>query len=195
MTDNGPGFQRDLIGTVFDPYVTSKPKGTGLGLAIVKKIVEEHGGRIEADNQRMGGARVRILLPLGESGAVLERPRTAKRRIEERTRMTAARILVVDDEADIRGLLKEILSEEGYEVEVAADAAEARTARRRAHLRIWCCSISGCRIPTASPCCANGRSTDGYDCPVVMMSGHGTVETAVEATRLALSISSRSPCR
>jgi PAS domain S-box-containing protein len=66
VTDNGPGFQRDLIGTVFDPYVTSKPKGTGLGLAIVKKIVEEHGGRIEADNQRSGGARVRILLPLGD---------------------------------------------------------------------------------------------------------------------------------
>jgi nitrogen fixation/metabolism regulation signal transduction histidine kinase len=66
VRDNGPGFQRDLIGTVFDPYVTSKPKGTGLGLAIVKKIVEEHGGRIEADNQRTGGARVRILLPLGE---------------------------------------------------------------------------------------------------------------------------------
>ena len=67
VTDNGPGFQRDLIGTVFDPYVTSKPKGTGLGLAIVKKIVEEHGGRIEADNQRGGGARIRILLPLGGS--------------------------------------------------------------------------------------------------------------------------------
>jgi nitrogen fixation/metabolism regulation signal transduction histidine kinase len=67
VADNGPGFQRELVGTVFDPYVTSKPKGTGLGLAIVKKIVEEHGGRIEADNQRTGGARVRILLPLGES--------------------------------------------------------------------------------------------------------------------------------
>jgi nitrogen fixation/metabolism regulation signal transduction histidine kinase len=67
VTDNGPGFQRDLIGTVFDPYVTSKPKGTGLGLAIVKKIVEEHGGRIEADNRRSGGARVRILLPSGDS--------------------------------------------------------------------------------------------------------------------------------
>jgi PAS domain S-box-containing protein len=66
VSDNGPGFQRDLIGTVFDPYVTSKPKGTGLGLAIVKKIVEEHGGRIEADNRRSGGARVRILLPLGD---------------------------------------------------------------------------------------------------------------------------------
>jgi nitrogen fixation/metabolism regulation signal transduction histidine kinase len=64
VEDNGPGFRPDVIGQVFDPYVTTKPKGTGLGLAIVKKIVEEHGGRIEADNARTGGARVRIELPL-----------------------------------------------------------------------------------------------------------------------------------
>jgi nitrogen fixation/metabolism regulation signal transduction histidine kinase len=84
VRDNGPGFQRDLIGTVFDPYVTSKPKGTGLGLAIVKKIVEEHGGRIEADNQRSGGARVRILLPLGEvvRGAPSREPRKSEQRRE-----------------------------------------------------------------------------------------------------------------
>jgi nitrogen fixation/metabolism regulation signal transduction histidine kinase len=83
VCDNGPGFQRDLIGTVFDPYVTSKPKGTGLGLAIVKKIVEEHGGRIEADNQRTGGARVRILLPLGEGARGLVRePRKGEQRRE-----------------------------------------------------------------------------------------------------------------
>jgi nitrogen fixation/metabolism regulation signal transduction histidine kinase len=84
VTDNGPGFQRDLLGTVFDPYVTSKPKGTGLGLAIVKKIVEEHGGRIEADNQRSGGARVRILLPLGDSARSMgvREPRKGEHRRE-----------------------------------------------------------------------------------------------------------------
>jgi nitrogen fixation/metabolism regulation signal transduction histidine kinase len=84
VTDNGPGFQRDLLGTVFDPYVTSKPKGTGLGLAIVKKIVEEHGGRIEADNQRTGGARVRILLPLGDSARSMgvREPRKGEHRRE-----------------------------------------------------------------------------------------------------------------
>ena len=64
VSDNGPGFQRELIARVFDPYVTSKPKGTGLGLAIVKKIVEEHGGRIDADNRPEGGARVRVVLPV-----------------------------------------------------------------------------------------------------------------------------------
>jgi nitrogen fixation/metabolism regulation signal transduction histidine kinase len=81
VSDNGPGFQREIIGQVFDPYVTSKPKGTGLGLAIVKKIVEEHGGRIEAENARGGGARVRILLPLDDAAreSLAGDPRDGKR--------------------------------------------------------------------------------------------------------------------
>jgi DNA-binding NtrC family response regulator len=97
--------------------------------------------------------------------------------------MTASRILVVDDEADIRGLLKEILSEEGYEVEVAADASQARSARAAqvpdlVLLDIWMPDTDGITL------LREWSVTDGYDCPVVMMSGHGTVETAVEATRL-----------
>jgi two-component system, NtrC family, nitrogen regulation response regulator NtrX len=97
--------------------------------------------------------------------------------------MTASRILVVDDEADIRGLLKEILSEEGYEVEIAADAAQARSSRAvqlpdLVLLDIWMPDTDGITL------LREWSVTDGYDCPVVMMSGHGTVETAVEATRL-----------
>ena len=99
--------------------------------------------------------------------------------------MSAGKILVVDDEADIRGLLKEILSEEGYDVDVAADAGQARASRARASSPTSCCSTSGCPTPTASRCCANGPAQPAEtSCPVVMMSGHGTVETAVEATRL-----------
>jgi len=97
--------------------------------------------------------------------------------------MTAARILVVDDEADIRGLLKEILSEEGYDVEIAADASQARSSRAAqvpdlVLLDIWMPDTDGITL------LREWSVTDGYDCPVVMMSGHGTVETAVEATRL-----------
>ena len=83
VEDNGPGFQRELIGQVFDPYVTTKAKGTGLGLAIVRKIVEEHGGHIEADNRAEGGARIRIDLPLTETGTTARAER-GERRTEPR---------------------------------------------------------------------------------------------------------------
>jgi nitrogen fixation/metabolism regulation signal transduction histidine kinase len=63
VSDNGPGFREDILGKAFEPYVTSKARGTGLGLAIVQRIVDEHGGRITADNLGTGGARVRVLLP------------------------------------------------------------------------------------------------------------------------------------
>lgn len=97
--------------------------------------------------------------------------------------MSAAKILVVDDESDIRGLLREILSEEGYKVTVAADAAQARTAVGLASpdlvlLDIWMPDTDG--ITLLREWSDSGEVT----CPVVMMSGHGTVDTAVEATRL-----------
>jgi DNA-binding NtrC family response regulator len=97
--------------------------------------------------------------------------------------MSAARILVVDDESEIRGLLKEILADEGYEVDVAADAAEARSSRAQHDpdlilLDIWMPDADGITL------LREWAQSNGSSCPVVMMSGHGTVETAVEATRL-----------
>lgn len=97
--------------------------------------------------------------------------------------MSAARILVVDDEADIRSLLTEILSEEGYDVDAAANAIQARSSRANRSpdlvlLDIWMPDVDGITL------LREWSNVAGDTCPVVMMSGHGTVETAVEATRL-----------
>ncbi|HNR91764.1 MAG TPA: sigma-54 dependent transcriptional regulator [Dokdonella sp.] len=97
--------------------------------------------------------------------------------------MTSARILVVDDEPDIRNLVKEILEEEGYAVTTAESAAAAREARRGQRpdlvlLDIWMPDLDGISL------LREWSERGGLPCPVIMMSGHGTVETAVEATRL-----------
>jgi DNA-binding NtrC family response regulator len=97
--------------------------------------------------------------------------------------MSSAKILVVDDEADIRETLKEILGEEGYEVQVAANAAQARAARAREEpdlvlLDIWMPDTDGISL------LREWSEAHLLRFPVVMLSGHGTVETAVEATRL-----------
>ena len=65
IRDSGSGLSRDIISTIFEPYVTTKKKGTGLGLAIVKKIIEEHGGMVMLENNLEGmGACAIIRLPV-----------------------------------------------------------------------------------------------------------------------------------
>ena len=94
-----------------------------------------------------------------------------------------ANILVVDDELGIRDLLFEILNDEGHHVELAENAAEARAARQRARpdlvlLDIWMPDTDGVTL-------LKEWSTAGLlSMPVVMMSGHATIDTAVDATRI-----------
>jgi two-component system, NtrC family, nitrogen regulation response regulator NtrX len=92
-------------------------------------------------------------------------------------------ILVVDDEIGIRELLSEILSEEGYEVRLAQNASEARAFRTRARpdlvlLDIWMPDTDGVTL------LKEWASAGLLTMPVVMMSGHGTIDTAVQATRI-----------
>jgi len=63
VEDSGPGVAPDLLPKIFDPYFSTKSSGTGLGLAIARKAVEEHGGRIHAENVSPG-LRVLIELPV-----------------------------------------------------------------------------------------------------------------------------------
>ncbi len=96
---------------------------------------------------------------------------------------SASSVLVVDDEVDIRELVKDILEDEGYQVSTAEDGASARHALRERRpdlilLDIWMPDLDGISL------LKEWFEGDGLPCPVIMMSGHGTVETAVEATRL-----------
>ncbi len=96
---------------------------------------------------------------------------------------TTPYILVVDDEPDIRNLLKEILEDEGYDVGVAENGKEARKSKQRHRpdlvlLDIWMPDVDGITI------LKEWSEAGILPMPVIMMSGHGTVETAVEATRL-----------
>jgi len=91
-------------------------------------------------------------------------------------------ILVVDDELGIRGLLSEILTDEGHTVELAENAAQARSVRERLRpdlvlLDIWMPDVDGISL------LKEWGTTSLLTMPVIMMSGHGTIDTAVEATK------------
>lgn len=66
VRDNGSGFSPEILAKAFEPYMTTKSKGTGLGLAIVRKIVEEHNGHIDIENEQSGGATITLSLPVVE---------------------------------------------------------------------------------------------------------------------------------
>ena len=94
-----------------------------------------------------------------------------------------ANILVVDDELGIRDLLWEILNDEGHNVEVAENAAQARVARLRGRpdlvlLDIWMPDTDGVTL------LKEWSTTGALTMPVIMMSGHATIDTAVEATKI-----------
>ena len=93
-----------------------------------------------------------------------------------------ANILVVDDEMGIRALLQEILTDEGHSVELAENAAQARMLRERQRpdlvlLDIWMPDVDGITL------LKEWNSGAQLTMPVIMMSGHATIDTAVEATR------------
>ena len=93
-----------------------------------------------------------------------------------------ATILVVDDELGIRALLSEILADEGHSIELAENAAQARACRERMRpdlvlLDIWMPDVDGITL------LKEWGATSLLDMPVIMMSGHGTIDTAVEATK------------
>ena len=94
-----------------------------------------------------------------------------------------ATILVVDDELGIRALLSEILTDEGHSIELAENAAQARAARERGRpdlvlLDIWMPDVDGITL------LKEWGAGSALTMPVIMMSGHGTIDTAVEATKV-----------
>ncbi len=94
-----------------------------------------------------------------------------------------ANILVVDDELGIRDLLSEILNDEGHHVDLAENAAQARALRNASRpdlvlLDIWMPDTDGVTL------LKEWAATGQLDMPVIMMSGHATIDTAVEATRI-----------
>ncbi|NLI76757.1 MAG: PAS domain-containing protein [Candidatus Riflebacteria bacterium] len=129
IADAGPGIPRDLQERIFDPFFSTKPGGTGLGLAITHSIVKRHGGHIGAHSATGAGCTFTIHLPAAE-GVPLPHPAPAAPAPATGTASTPAtaprrRILIMDDDSQLRTMLLEILVFLGYDVVACEDGAEA----------------------------------------------------------------------
>ncbi len=121
IRDRGPGIPEEFRGKIFQRFAqadssdTRKNQGTGLGLSIAKAIIDRLSGKIGFENATGGGARFFFELPVLRGVADRIDPRPGE-----------ARILVCEDEPDIALLLRKILNQAGYAIDVAADVSEAR---------------------------------------------------------------------
>jgi PAS domain S-box-containing protein len=124
VTDTGTGMSADVIARAFDPFFTTKPigQGTGLGLSMIFGFIKQSGGYVRIHSDPGVGTTVRIHLPM-HAGEAQDDAGT-KKAIAAVPAAVRASILLVDDEAPLRMLLAEMLSEAGYTVIEAADGHE-----------------------------------------------------------------------
>ena len=122
VQDNGPGIAIALRDRVFEPFFTTKGEGigTGLGLSVSRAMVREHGGDLCIESSDPG-ARFRLGLPIA-GGANADKPSP---RLDAPQDAPQARVLVVDDEAEITDLIRAMLESAGYEVATAESGALA----------------------------------------------------------------------
>jgi CheY-like chemotaxis protein len=129
--DDGVGMVSDVLSRALEPFFTTRDEGTGLGLTSVHRIVNDLGGCMNITSQVGRGTSVKILMPLSsEARSPLERIPTSA--VPERA-TTAARILLVEDDDDVRPLLARALRRLGHEVIVAAGGSEALALAGQSH--------------------------------------------------------------
>jgi nitrogen-specific signal transduction histidine kinase/ActR/RegA family two-component response regulator len=126
LRDEGIGIPQSHLARIFDPYFTTKQGGSGLGLATSYSIIEKHDGYIDVKSEGGRGTTFTVCLPASDKKAP-----TAKKP-EARPVQGKGRILVMDDEAIIREMAREMLGFLGYQVDVADHGAQALELYRRA---------------------------------------------------------------
>jgi PAS domain S-box-containing protein len=125
VADNGSGIAPELQRHLFDPMVTARPgkRGTGFGLTLIKNIVHRNGGHLLLDSARGEGTAFRIYLPGSDAGAS---PDTAgAEAAADALPVTAAHIVIVDDEASVANFLRELLDHAGHRTTVFNDPETA----------------------------------------------------------------------
>jgi two-component system NtrC family sensor kinase len=125
VADTGPGIPEELRRRIFDPFFTTKPvgSGTGVGLSISRGIVDAHGGSLELAAPSSEGAAFVVRLPVAPA-PVQPTPTPDEKEIGS---AASRRALIVDDEAEVAGLLAEMLAAQGLACEIASNGAKAQS--------------------------------------------------------------------
>jgi PAS domain S-box-containing protein len=130
VSDTGTGMDEDTLARIFEPFFSTKSAGRGMGLAAIRGIVENHGGEIRVGSRPGEGSTFTVLLP-----ACAER-RKSVRHAARSPHPGTGRVLLADDEPDVRSVVRAMLESLGYSVTEARDGREAVELFRQRHAEI-----------------------------------------------------------
>ncbi len=177
VEDTGPGLDEQTARRIFDPFFTTKDGGHGLGLSACLSIVEEHEGALLLDSEPNRGAKFRVLLPASTDA----RPRNEPELIEALEHDLAGHlVLIVDDDAFIRSVIRRTLGSQGMQVLTARDGLEGIDVFEKNHERLSCVMLDmGMPHIKGSDVFDDLRNIDP-DVPIVFASGHGQAQLFAE---------------
>jgi two-component system NtrC family sensor kinase len=149
VDDDGPGVPPELLTRVFDPFYTTKPEGegTGLGLSVSAGIVADHHGKIAATQRPGGGARFSVDLPLSQAEPMEEPTLHPRPALSPGTPARRGKVLLIDDEPDIRRSISKFLTRSGWEVDLADSGEEGLRHVAQGEYQVVLCDL---RMPGMS---------------------------------------------
>jgi PAS domain S-box-containing protein len=159
IADSGIGIPEENLGSIFDPYFTTKQKGSGLGLATAYSIVKNHGGYVTVDSKLGVGTTVQVNFPAATTREAVQMPEPAGMVWTDR-----GRVLVMDDDPAIRTLTTNMLEFLGYDAQVAVDGSQAVEFYRQA--------------------LASGRPFDTVILDLIVPGGMGAKETVAQLSEI-----------
>ena len=160
INDNGIGFDSlsNNIKEILNPYFTTKKQGTGLGLSIVNKIINDHNGNIEFISKD-DGAIIKITI----------------------YKIMSAEILIVDDNADIRNIINELIIDAGYKTRIAANYNQALAEIDKKLPDVAILDVKLDKGDNDGIELLSHIKTKNKDVPVIIISGHANIEMAIKS--------------
>ena len=193
VADTGKGIRPEHLSRVFEPFFTTRStdalgarRGTGLGLAVVHSIVGAHAGTVSVRSRLGVGTTFEIRLQTHEAAVAQAHAEPLAARLAlTRCPHPGIRVLVVDDEAEIRDMLREALEGCGYEVAAAGSAEEAETMLRQAPFGAI---LTDLQMPGGGGRVVLRLAAETVPPPrIIVMTGHGEADVADEVGALGAS--------
>ena len=179
VTDTGSGFARGDYKRLFEPFQTTKRDGMGMGLAICRTIINEHSGRLWAENNPDRGASFYFSLPIASSVASVSQ--AIGLQCETAAPPTGGTVFIVDDDPSVRKALGRLALSAGYATETFATAQEFL--RREPYGGIGCMVVDH-HMPGESGLDLQEKlSLRGYSMPIIFITGSGSASCGIQAMK------------